>query len=161
MTDEKEKKQFDNTVQAIGKALSKEDPLGVVIRGHLFVESQLIQLLEEALPDPGAIDLSRLNFPTKVDLAVALKLFSELRKRGYLALNKLRNHLAHNIDVELRESDERRLLQALTEEQKKLAQDLIDAASPDDPWSVLRGCVASLCTDSSVVRFAMMRKKSK
>jgi hypothetical protein len=113
MTEEEEiEERTEKVIQGIRKALGKEDPLGMVIRGHLFVESQLIQLLENALPDPGAIDLTRLNFPTKLDLAVALKLLSEAQKRGYLALNRLRNHLAHNMDVELSESDERRLYQA-------------------------------------------------
>jgi hypothetical protein len=148
----------EKEIDLIFSALKNEDPLGVVIRGHLYVESQLIQLLEEALPDPGAIDLTRLNFPTKLDLAVALKVIKETEKRGYAGLNSLRNHLAHNIDVELRESDEKRLYQALSESQKEAASKLSKEISG---WKLLRACVGALCAESLSQRLIVMRAKQK
>ena len=83
----------------ISESLRVEDHLGVIIRGHLYVESKIIELIENALPDPGAIDLTRLNFPTKLELASALRVFDESNKRPYSALNSLRNRLAHRFDT--------------------------------------------------------------
>ena len=94
-------KELEKEIDRFVKSLQNEDPLGVVIRGHLFIESKFIRLIEEALPDAGAIDLGRLNFPLKLDLAVALKLLPETEKRGYAQLNALRNQLAHNIDAQI------------------------------------------------------------
>jgi hypothetical protein len=110
-----EKKDFtgDPEVEQFLDAISREDNLGAIIRGHLHVESKLIQLIESALPEPGAIDLGRLQFPTKLELAVALGLITEDEKRGLAALNSLRNKLAHNVHYELVEMDQRQLFNAL------------------------------------------------
>jgi hypothetical protein len=50
----------------------------------------LIQTFEESLPEPGKIDLTRLNFPTKLELALALKLLPHDQKGGFAALNAAR-----------------------------------------------------------------------
>jgi hypothetical protein len=114
------------------------------MRGHLYVESRLIQLIEDALPDPGAIDLSRLSFRIKLDLAVALKLISETNKLGYIQLNALRNQMAHNVDAEPTKIDEKRLYQALNEEQRKFADSLSHGIGI---LGTLKSSIAALCVE--------------
>jgi hypothetical protein len=140
-------KEINKTADWVTKSLYAEDPLGVVIRGHLYVESRLIQLIEQALPEPGAIDLTRLNFSTKMDLAVALGLLSEGDKRPYAALNALRNRVAHNAEIEIDEADERQLQKALTAQQRD-AQKNHEGRFSGKPFPILRASVLALVTHS-------------
>jgi len=52
--------------------LNAEDPLALVIRGHLYVEAALIKQIESALVNKNAVDIAALRFPMKIKLAVAL-----------------------------------------------------------------------------------------
>jgi hypothetical protein len=91
-----------------------DDPLGAVVRGHLYVESLLITLIEEALLNPEAIDLARLNFPLKMDLAVALGLVNPDDAPAFLFLNRLRNRFAHNVEATVSSEDEKAFLAAMS-----------------------------------------------
>jgi len=106
--------------------IEADDPLQIIVRGHLYVEAELTKLLYEALPKPGAIDLSR--FPLKVDLAVALQLLWPEEKPAYIFLNKLRNKLAHNLDAEIGRTEEMEFFHTLCPRQRFAFGD----HSPDD-----------------------------
>jgi hypothetical protein len=97
-----------------------DDPLQIAIRGHLYIEGELTKLLNEAFPKPEAIDLTRVSFPLKVDLAVAIGVLRPDEKPPYMTLNKLRNRLAHNLDAEVVKSDEMDLYNALSPYHKSL-----------------------------------------
>ena len=43
--------------------LTSDRPLEVLIRGHLWVEAELIGILEDIIPFPAFIDLGRFTFP--------------------------------------------------------------------------------------------------
>jgi hypothetical protein len=96
------------------KAIYAEDPLGAVVRGHLYVESLVLSLIEEALPNPKAVDLVRLNFPLKIDLAVAMGLIHPDDKPAFMFLNRLRNRFAHNVKATVSLEDERAFLAAMS-----------------------------------------------
>jgi hypothetical protein len=68
-----------------------EDPLALVIRGHLYVEAALIKKIESALVNKKAFDIAGLRFPTKVQLAVALGRVDGADVGGFIELNRLRN----------------------------------------------------------------------
>jgi len=38
-------------------SVNSQDSLGVVIRAHLFIESKLMEVIENALPDPDRLTL--------------------------------------------------------------------------------------------------------
>ncbi len=110
--DEKKRAQFLEHINA-------EDPLGIVIRGLIYIESALIKLLEEGVRKPNAIDFAKdLNFPTKVDLAVALGMLKDDEKAVLLNLNRLRNKLAHNVEVQVGRDDEDALVKSLSEDDR-------------------------------------------
>lgn len=87
------------------KYVRGDDPLGFVVRTHLYIEAALIQLIESALENPSEIDLDRLRFPSKVDLGIALGCLSGEARSGILSLNTLRNRVAHRLDYEVSQSD--------------------------------------------------------
>lgn len=86
--------------------LNVNDPLALVIRAHLYVESALIGQIESALLNKDAFDSASMPFPTKVKLALALgKLDAD--DVGFLtALNRLRVRFAHNLETQLTDQDE-------------------------------------------------------
>jgi hypothetical protein len=132
--------------------IAHDDPLGVVVRGHLYLESLLLQTIQEKLADPGAIDLTRMNFVTKLDLAVAMKLVPVEDRRGYAKLNALRNQLSHNFDAAIEERDETALRHSLSERQKeywKRYEPLVRQFSVTNPkikFLELRLGVAAICS---------------
>src|SRR5450755_2483965 len=73
------------------KHLTSEQPLEVLLRGHLWVEAELIAVLEDVLPFPEQIDLGRVSFPQKVSLVAAHGFIRPGDVPGYMKLNSLRN----------------------------------------------------------------------
>ena len=85
--------------------LEKDDELHVLLRGHVYVEAALIQLIESKLANPQALKVAGLNFPLKVRLATALGLLSGDVAMLCKRLNDLRNRVAHQLDKELTHED--------------------------------------------------------
>jgi hypothetical protein len=85
-------------------------PLEVLLRGHLWAESELIGILEDTLPYPERIDFSRLSFPLKVALVAANGYLNPDDVPAFLKLNSLRNKIAHNLHTELGEESVNELL---------------------------------------------------
>jgi hypothetical protein len=70
-----------------------------VIRGHLYVESALIQQIESAIPNKDGFDTPGLLFILKVNLAVALARVDPADAGALKALNRLRVKFAHNLET--------------------------------------------------------------
>jgi DNA-binding MltR family transcriptional regulator len=111
-------------LQSFLDEINQEDFLQIIIRGHLYIESRLIQLIRENLHRPDAIDLSKINFPTKLDLCVALGVLDEEEKKAYLHLNKLRNKFAHNLDALIDEDEIEAFLSDFSEYQISLVNSI-------------------------------------
>lgn len=75
--------------------------LEVLLRGHLWAESELIGILEDVLPFPARIDFARVRFPLKVALVSGHGHLEQEEAHAYLKLNSLRNKIAHNLHAEL------------------------------------------------------------
>lgn len=59
---------------AFFEALSGEDDLGMVIRGHIHIEHELQEFIIAAAPRPSEIRLSDFDYAGKLRLALALGL---------------------------------------------------------------------------------------
>jgi hypothetical protein len=103
------------------------DPLIILVTAHLHLESLIIGFIDHALMKPKALDVARLSFPMKVDLAIALGSFPEHVKSAALTINRIRNRFAHEIDATIGAEDVRQLL----EETPFLKP------TADDNWSTL------------------------
>jgi hypothetical protein len=105
--------------KAVAKFLADvqgEDILAVIIRGHLYVEYVLTQLIEEFLAEPRAIEVERLSFKTKVELAIAVGVPIEELRTPLTELNRLRNKLAHNVEATISAQDHDRIFKSFTRE---------------------------------------------
>ncbi len=65
-------------VQAFIDHIRKEDILGVLIRGHLYIEEKLTALIEMNLRQPEKLKLEKKSFSLKIELTVALAFGAEV-----------------------------------------------------------------------------------
>jgi len=114
--------QVSFDVPNFAKHLSAQDPVALVMRAHLYAEAALIRLIESTFVRKEAFDtVTRLQFLSKVDLAIALGKVDPRGRGGYAALNKLRNRFAHDLNTQLVEKDELDFYNALSDKQREFA----------------------------------------
>lgn len=118
---------MDINPEQLIRDLNSEDELGLLLRGHLYIENELVKIIEAHLPHPKKFDIAAINFPKKIYLAAAMGILSEAEIEPYLFFNKLRNKLAHNLGEEITESDIRGLIESLTPRQLQMLQFAIDS----------------------------------
>ncbi len=130
--------------------LMRPTALEVLLRGHLWAESELIGILEDSLPYPQHIDLSRLGFPLKVALVAAHGRLRADDMPVYLKLNSLRNKIAHNLHTELGEEQVNELFGTFGDRFKFMYKEADIHAflkSPDEAHYIgrLRAAIAYMC----------------
>jgi hypothetical protein len=139
--------------------ISIDAPLEIVLRGHLWVESSLIRLIEEVVPRPEAIDLARFSFPQKMSLGVALGLVRSEYASAYLKLNALRNRVAHDLFSAITKEEQDELLQALGPPLRQVSgvddDERKDEAFPDP----LRAAIATLFLELEGVRDSVIKQR--
>jgi hypothetical protein len=101
------------TYVAFKEHVADGDIINVVIRAHLYLEHVLIKSLEDAFAVPDAMDLRRLNFPSKLDLCIALGLLPSAWRPAAAKINEMRNQVAHKIDFQFGGETKRELWSTL------------------------------------------------
>ncbi len=84
--------------------LQREDDVGLVKRGLLHVEHQLIELATTRLPFASRVDWNEISFRAKLEIAYACGL-PEDRKKLISSLNSLRNKFAHRLDATISKAE--------------------------------------------------------
>ena len=102
-----DKKQFERHL------FEPESSFEILLRGHLWIESLLNNVLEVHMVDTKALDLDRATFRQKVDIAQAFGFIEPGDGAAFRVLNRLRNKLAHNLKAEPGEEDIRELVTTL------------------------------------------------
>jgi hypothetical protein len=110
--------------------LSADEPLVLVIKGHLYVEAALIQLIEAALVNKQKFDPARLPFRMRVKLAVALGKIDPADACSLIALNSLRNQFAYDPNTQLTEKDELNIYNTLSPTQRNIVDSLRQPKMP-------------------------------
>jgi hypothetical protein len=78
-----------------------DNVIGLVLRGHLFIEELLFAAVEAHCKDAEHLKMARLRFPQLVELLRALEKISSVPPHYWTALselNALRNALAHKLE---------------------------------------------------------------
>jgi hypothetical protein len=91
-----------------------ESSFEILLRGHLWMENFINRILEIHIVNTGVLDLDRIGFRQKVDIAQSFGFISQEDGYALKALNRLRNKLAHNLMAEPSESEIRDLVNTLT-----------------------------------------------
>ncbi|MDV2685177.1 hypothetical protein RYX56_12505 [Alkalihalophilus lindianensis] len=87
------------------KHLENDDELQIIIRTHLYIESQFASFLKRALINHKVLNLNKMSYHNKLNLCVALGLFDEAHSSSYREYNTLRNKIAHNLDYKVSQKD--------------------------------------------------------
>jgi hypothetical protein len=96
----KSKPVSDEEIRTI---LEAYDSFTVAIRGHQALEELLNVAISEALADPHALEIKRLGFALKVDLAAAVGVVGD--RSVLVCINRIRNRFAHNRHARLTQRD--------------------------------------------------------
>jgi hypothetical protein len=60
--------------------LKMNESMTTILRGHLYIENEIEKQLETYLKHPEVLDLSRMKFPSKLDLLVAVGLMDKNKR---------------------------------------------------------------------------------
>jgi hypothetical protein len=124
--------------------LNSQSPLELVLRGHLWIESRMIDVLCAAVPYPDRIDLSRFTFPQKVSLVAAHGVLDTEDVPAYLKINTLRNKVAHRLDAALTAEDEAALVNCLSDTLRRASM-IDEPRAAQGPWPyALRRIMAAM-----------------
>lgn len=86
--------------QQLYQDLTREDDVGLVLRGHLHIEHQLMEIARTVLPFGDRCDWGVFSYRTKVEIAYACGLPQDARD-VLLKLGALRNNFAHRLDASI------------------------------------------------------------
>jgi hypothetical protein len=100
----------------------------VLLRGHLWTESLISALLEVSAADASALDLDRIGFRQKVDIAQAFGLIQRRDGHALRAMNRLRNRLTRNLAAGPTDDDVRDLESRLGGSVKSAFDAVIESA---------------------------------
>ncbi|HEY0888695.1 MAG TPA: hypothetical protein VGE38_03670 [Nocardioides sp.] len=128
--------------------LAVEDAVSVLLRGHLWVETIIVELIKAELEVPDAWpELSRLSWSSKLGLALAQGNTPDFASFG--VLNRLRNRLAHSPAFEPDASAAMELARAVDADLKSFSDVYeipFERPNPkvDPPAEILRASIEAL-----------------
>lgn len=83
------------------------DLLMVIVRGHLYCEFALSEILRGKFSNPKEINIDRLDYRAKVNLCSALGCFDSINlKQGLIMLGEMRNKYVHNLYYKVTDQDQ-------------------------------------------------------
>ncbi len=89
------------TVDARGKVWVTDDATVILLKGHLLIEAELVDICRRLLKDPEALEAGRVPFAVRLNLVRALAgedAMPECIYQAFKDLNKIRNELAHKLE---------------------------------------------------------------
>jgi hypothetical protein len=91
--------------EAFDGFLDSPEPLTVFLRCHQTFDGQLSDIINEYLMESHSLEISRIAFPVKVELAIALGAVQKDLRSPLLKFNAIRNALAHDGQTVLTEQE--------------------------------------------------------
>lgn len=83
----------------------EESTLSIVLKGQMLIEGAIESLIHTVYTDSSVFNLTRMVYPQKLDLLVAIGVFQKEDILPYKKLNDIRRKYAHNLNYELKSSD--------------------------------------------------------
>jgi hypothetical protein len=102
--------------------LTREDDVGLVLRGLLHIEHQLIDIANAVLPLGERCEWDKFAYHLKVELAYSCGLPQDVRG-ALLKLGKLRNDFAHKLDAVISKQSALDLYNCLSARHRTALQD--------------------------------------
>lgn len=119
-------------------AHSAPDLHSMVVRTQSEIEVALRAVISEALDEPHKLEIEKLSFPLKVDLAIALRAINPQIRQTFLKLNRIRNNFAHDSRAEFSEQAARELKFTVPEERRvELSSHFDNAKTPREVLKIV------------------------
>lgn len=106
--------------KALLEILNASDPLIQILRGHQAIDAALCAGIGEALAEPHALEITRMSFELKLDLAVALGVLRPEAWPAFRSINRIRNAFAHRSDAIIDERVTRDLFASLAPHHREI-----------------------------------------
>lgn len=129
------KKEFLSIVNA-------DDPMVVTVKGHQCIEAVLNMAISEALSMPHTLEIRRLNFAIKTDLAIALGTIPQDCRAAFLQINAIRNLFAHDPRAALSKVRARKIYNSFSPYLRHALHRRFEDLG--DPLNVVRWCQVTL-----------------
>ena len=97
--------------------MADSSTLTVLLKGHLWVEHVVTQALEVSLADSAHLNVERMSFAAKLDLALAAGALAPKLGPPLKRINRLRNDAAHDLTFKLTEEMMRGLVDSFSSSQ--------------------------------------------
>lgn len=124
-------KTFNDDFKTFILDTESDDELQVVLRGHLYIESELTKMIRLTLVYPDEILNHRFMYMNKVNLAISLGILKKENKTVFQKINSLRNNFAHNLDFNCEERHYIEIYDAFVGELKTLGDKYIQFEEKD------------------------------
>ncbi|MDJ0332283.1 hypothetical protein [Planococcus sp. S3-L1] len=92
----------------------EESILTIVLKGQLIIETEIERLISTVYFDSSVFDLNRMQYPQKLDLLVAIGIFTKDEIAPYREFNKIRRKYAHDLMYELKKEDLNKVVDSLS-----------------------------------------------
>lgn len=117
-------KAADDLSKFILDVEKKDDILIAIIKGHLLIENNLEDLLENYIERYSKLNIK--YFSEKLNLCYALDLIDEYAYKLLKGINKIRNEYGHDLNFEFKKENLEKWESILSKEDKTLYQKLIE-----------------------------------
>ncbi|MCK6256802.1 hypothetical protein LCY76_09365 [Fictibacillus sp. KIGAM418] len=144
--DEKLYEQFNRDIY--GAFLKLNDPMTMILKGHLYIEAEFEKQLDIYLANPEVLDISRMKFPAKLNFLIALGIMDKSDRSPYAKLNEVRRKFAHDLNYQLQENDVQIIVDSFNKSQKSRFNKMADGQS--SLMGKLRFCLSILWIDISL-----------
>jgi hypothetical protein len=134
-----------------------DDIVVLSIRGHIAIDSALSDVILQALPNPHLLEVERLSFLLKFDLAVALKSMNKNSRPLFQKLNAIRNQFAHQAAAELNDTAAQELKNCMTELHKKIVKHTFETAKK--PRDILEIATAAAFYEANYAHESLVNRK--
>jgi hypothetical protein len=98
-----------------------------LLQAHLYLDHIVTLLLNEALLNPEAINLSRMGFSQKLQLLIAMNIIPAELVAVIESVNGLRNKIAHDLNFEIDEKTECDFINAVPVAIRDIAKSISDS----------------------------------
>lgn len=113
---------FNDDYKSFISDTESEDELQIILRGHLYIEREITEMLRMSLVEPDEILNSRFMFMNKVNLSIALGILRKDEKSIFKKINSLRNNYAHKLNYVCDEEFVEEIFNSFGDELKKISK---------------------------------------
>lgn len=110
---------FEKKLESFESDVSYENSVQLILKGHLYIEHELRELLRKNIKNPSALDIDKLKYVQLSKLIFALDLLPFVLFGTTMKINNLRNRCSHNLKYNFGIQEYRELEETFSDSFKK------------------------------------------